>query len=168
MCHRGLQSCVGTWARLGYTGFDAQLQRILSLHCTLYVRLCVHKHAYAIYRGLGACHMSSRPVLVIWEREITRAMPRYAQACRRLWCMPLVDLLNALSWAGWNGLPPTPDTFYLRCSYHLHSSHGFLSTWGVVMLKDKRKTAQKADSFSLQLRCKNMWRMMTYLRETSS
>ena len=34
---RRLQSCVGTQARLGYAGFDAQLQRILSLHCTLYV-----------------------------------------------------------------------------------------------------------------------------------
>ena len=33
------------------------------------------------------------------------------------------------------GLPPTPDTLHLGCSYHLHSSHRFLSTWGVVMLE---------------------------------
>ena len=63
--HKRLQSCVGTRARLGYTGFDAQLQRILSLHCTLYVHPCVHKHMHAIHRGLEACHVSSRPVLVI-------------------------------------------------------------------------------------------------------
>ena len=35
------------------------------------------------------------------------------------------------------GLPPTPYTWHLGCSYHLHSSHHFLSTWGVVMLKKK-------------------------------
>ena len=34
-----------------------------------------------------------------------------------------------------NGLPPTPDTLHLGCSYYLHSSHHFLSTWGVVMLE---------------------------------
>ena len=47
--HRRLQNCVGTRARLGYTtfAFDVQL-RILSLHCTLYLRLCVRSHAYAI------------------------------------------------------------------------------------------------------------------------
>ena len=53
-------------------------------------------------------------------------------------CVPLVDLLNALLWAGQNGLPPTPDTLHLGCSYHLYSSHRFLSTWGVVMLQKKR------------------------------
>ena len=45
--------------------------------------------------------------------------------------VPLVDLLNGLLWAGRNGLPPTPDTLHLGCSYHLHSSHHFLSTLGV-------------------------------------
>ena len=63
--HRRLQSCVGTRARLGYAGFDAQLQHILSLHCTLYVRLCVRKHAYAIFWGLEACYVSLRPVFVV-------------------------------------------------------------------------------------------------------
>ena len=82
--HRRLQTCVGIQARLGYPRFDAQLQRILSLHCTLYVRPYVRKHAYAIYRCLEACHVSSHPVLMIWEHEITQAMPRYAWACRRL------------------------------------------------------------------------------------
>ena len=53
--------------------------------------------------------------------------------------MPLVDLLNALLRAGRNGLPPTPDTLHLGCSYHLHSSHHFLSTWGVVMLEKKKE-----------------------------
>ena len=50
-------------------------------------------------------------------------------------CVPLVDLLNALLWAGQNGLPPTPNTLHLGCSYHLHSSHHFLSTWCAIMLK---------------------------------
>ena len=45
----------------------------------------------------------------------------------------------ALLWVGQNGLPPTPNTLYLGCSYHLHSSHRFLSTWGVVMLERKEK-----------------------------
>ena len=49
--------------------------------------------------------------------------------------MLLVDLLNALLWAEQNGLPPVPDTLHLGCSCHLHSSHHFLSTWGVVMLE---------------------------------
>ena len=50
-----------------------------------------------------------------------------------------VDLLNGLLWAGRNGLPPTPDTLHLGCSYHLHSSHRFLSTWGVIMKKNPWK-----------------------------
>ena len=54
--HRCLQSCVGTWAKLGYAAFDAQL-RILSLHCTLYVCLCMHM--------LVTIYVSLRLVLVI-------------------------------------------------------------------------------------------------------
>ena len=50
-------------------------------------------------------------------------------------CVPLVDLLNALLRAGQNGLPPTPVSLHLGCSYHLHSSHHFLSTWHAIMLK---------------------------------
>ena len=59
--------------------------------------------------------------------------------------MPLVamDLLNGLLWVGQNGLPPTPDTLHLGCSYHLHSSHHFLSTCGVVMLEKKHKKKNK-------------------------
>ena len=44
---------------------------------------------------------------------------------------------------GRNGLPPTPDILYLGCSYHLHSSHRFLSTSGVVMLEKKQTNKQK-------------------------
>ena len=51
--------------------------------------------------------------------------------------MPLVDPLNALLWTGRNGLPPTPDTLNLGYSCHLHFSHRFLSTRGVVMLENK-------------------------------
>ena len=49
-------------------------------------------------------------------------------------CASIVNLLNSLLKAGQNGLPPTPDTLHLECSYHLHSSHRFLSLWGAVML----------------------------------
>ena len=44
--HRRLQSCVGTWARLGYAAFDAQFRKAYFV-TTLYVRLYVRKHAYA-------------------------------------------------------------------------------------------------------------------------
>ena len=47
-----------------------------------------------------------------------------------------MDLHNSLLW---NDLPPTPDTFHLGCSYHLHSSHWFLSTWDAVMLETIQK-----------------------------
>ena len=57
--------------------------------------------------------------------------------------MPLVDLLIGLLWAGRNGLPPTPNTWNLGCSYPLYSSHCFLSTWGVVMLEKKKKRKVK-------------------------
>ena len=40
-----------------------------------------------------------------------------------------------LLYAVQNGLRPAPDNLHLECSYHLHFSHRFLSTWGVVMLK---------------------------------
>ena len=49
-------------------------------------------------------------------------------------CASSVDLLNALLRAGQNGLPPTPNTLHLGCSYHVHSSHHFLSTWCAIML----------------------------------
>ena len=39
-----------------------------------------------------------------------------------------VDMRNPLLWAGWNGLPPTPHTLHLGCSYHLHSSFS-LGVW---------------------------------------
>lgn len=48
--------------------------------------------------------------------------------------------------AGRNGLPITLDTLNLGCSYQLHSSHRFVSTWGVVML-NKRKKKESEKSF---------------------
>ena len=73
-------------------------KRILSLHCMLYICLCTH----TLYAG---DHVSSWPVLMIWVSmirnnpgnarvcpslqapmgQITRAMPGYSRACRRLW-----------------------------------------------------------------------------------
>ena len=58
-------------------------------------------------------------------------------------CVPLADLFNLLLWVGWNGLPPTHDTLHLGYSYHLHSSHRFLSTWGAVRLIQQKKKQKK-------------------------
>ena len=78
--HRCLQRCVGTQARLGYAAFDAQLRkRILSLHCTLYICLCVPKHAYAIWLVATCLRIQSLWYEYTWF-EITRAMPGPAGA----------------------------------------------------------------------------------------
>ena len=37
----------------------------------------------------------------------------------------------------------TSDTLHLGCSYHLHSSHRFLSICGAVMLKNKKIKIKK-------------------------
>ena len=58
-------------------------------------------------------------------------------------CVPLTDLFSLLLWVGWNGLPPTHDTLHLGYSYHLHSSHRFLSTWGAVRLVQQKKKQKK-------------------------
>jgi len=47
--------------------------------------------------------------------------------------VPLVDLLYGQN--EMHGLARTPDTLHLGCSYHLHSSHHFLSTRGAVIKK---------------------------------
>ena len=60
-------------------------------------------------------------------------------------------LFNSLLWAGQNGLPPTTDTLHLGCSYHLHSSHHFLSTWGAVMLEKNWKKKWCCDLISLSV-----------------
>ena len=43
---RRLQSCVGTWARLGYAAFDAQLRKVYFV-TSLYA-ICTSVHTYAI------------------------------------------------------------------------------------------------------------------------
>ena len=43
-------------------------------------------------------------------------------------------------------MPPTLNTLHLGCSYNLHSSHQFLSTWGAVMLKPKKKKEEKREN----------------------
>ena len=57
--HRHLQSCVGTWARLGYAAFDVQLRKAYFV-TTLYAihSLCT----LMLYAG---DHVSSRPIPVI-------------------------------------------------------------------------------------------------------
>ena len=66
-------------------------------------------------------------------------------------CVPLVDLLNGLLWVGQNGLPPTPNILHLGCSYHLHSSHRFLFTWGEGWKKLKTLTDQLFIFYNEQL-----------------
>ena len=56
-CHRHLQSCVGTQARLGYAAFDAQLRKMYFVTTLYAIRTSVGVHM--LYRG------SSHPVLVI-------------------------------------------------------------------------------------------------------
>ena len=61
-------------------------------------------------------------------------------------CVPLVDLLNGLLWAGRNGMLPTPNTLNLGCSDHLHPSHLFFA-WE----SDIRETAWLRSKFSVQI-----------------
>ena len=73
-----IKSYVGTWARVGCAAFHVQLRKAyfvttLDAICTC---VCV-THACV---GLGACHVSSRPVLVIWVYMI-RNSPGNAQVC---------------------------------------------------------------------------------------
>ena len=78
----------------------------------------------------GLLHYStSRASTVLWWQWRTRAWEWGWCSC----CLYCVSLL----WAEWNGLPPTPDTLYLGCSYYLHISHHFLSAWGVLRLEKK-------------------------------
>ena len=63
---RCLQSCVGTWARLGYAAFDAQLRKAYFV-TTLYT---IHLHT--LYAG---DHVSLHPVLMIWVRMIQNNLP---------------------------------------------------------------------------------------------
>ena len=75
--HRYLQSCVGTWARLGYAAFDAQLRKAYFVTRVYTVR---YTYTSLLYRG------SSHPVLVIWVRMIRN------------------NLGNALVFRGWQRL----------------------------------------------------------------
>ena len=56
-------------------------------------------------------------------------------------CVPLVDLFDSLLWAGkkWS----VTDTFALGYSFHLLSSHCFLSTYNADMLKYKNPQQNK-------------------------
>ena len=63
-------------------------------------------------------------------------------------CVPPVDLLNGLLWVGRNAPPPTPDSLHLGSSYHLHSSHRFLSTWRSAK-KEKRKKVDRCNFVSI-------------------
>ena len=52
--HRRLQTCVGTWARLGYAAFDAQLREAYFFHYTVcYTYVCAYVSMCMLYRGSG-------------------------------------------------------------------------------------------------------------------
>ena len=58
------------------------------------------------------------------------------------------------------GLPPTPDTLHLGCSsYHLHTSHRFLSTWGTVTLEKVRKKKKKKKK-EARVNSTTLWKRM--------
>ena len=76
-------------------------------------------------------------------------------------CVLLMDLFNSLLWAGHFVLPPTSNTLHLGCSYHLHSSHRFLSTWGVVMLEKKLHPKWKKKVMKVANESKGMLRKAT-------
>ena len=65
ICPGTIGACRAVWVPgqdLAMPHLIRNCRSVLSLHCRLYVRLYVRKHAYA---GLRACRASSRPVLVI-------------------------------------------------------------------------------------------------------
>ena len=60
--HRRLQSCVGTWAKLGYVAFHVQLRKAYFVTTLYTIRTSVHAYAISVYAGDP---VSSHPVLVI-------------------------------------------------------------------------------------------------------
>ena len=60
------------------------------------------------------------------------------KVCALAACSP-PGSVSLYSISGQNGLPPTPNTLHFGCSYCLHPSHPFLSTWGAVMLDHENK-----------------------------
>ena len=83
-------------------------------------------------------------------------------------CVPLVDLLNSLLWAGRNGLLPTLDNLHLGCSYHLHSSHRFLSTWGAVMLEKSFSENLSSSNLDNKLPKVSSWEQLMILHPNST
>ena len=68
-------------------------------------------------------------------------LPYYHQLAPVFYTSPYtMTLLTVRSWI----VDLTP---ILGCSYHLYSSHHFLSTWGAVMVTNKIK---KADDFTVK------------------
>ena len=108
-----------------------ELGSILYWVSALFDEVCV---VYAVDYQSTLEYKSPAPLWSIyWEQESP-----HSNISRK--CVPLVDLLNTLLPAGRNSLLPTLDTLHLGCSYYLHSSHWFLSTWGAVMLGKKKRS----------------------------
>ena len=102
----------------------------LSLHCMLYIRLCMHKDAYASYvGGLGACHVSSCVQSLWYEYTwFTRAMSGYAQACRHVQHSLAHRTMNRsncsevkYSCAGWGSYLVTTTTSVYTCMHQFHN-----------------------------------------------
>ena len=86
--HRCLQSCVGTWARLGYAAFDAQLRKRTALHRTLYTIVCIRSSVYGrLYTCVSTLmlvwgHATCLRVRSLWYEYTTlRNNPGNARAC---------------------------------------------------------------------------------------
>ena len=116
-----LNSC---WSLLRMDNFD-------------YTKMNAHFQNFAAFLREGVIHEWKQALLPPYvAKQLTAQIHTQSPfSCFGYCCIvpsvPLVDLFNGLLWAGRNGLPPTPDTLHLGCSYHLHSSHRFLSTLGV-------------------------------------
>ena len=97
------------------------------------------------------------PIPMTWLRHCSLSQGLCPCCWFTSWkCVPLVHLpMGKMKWPGRNGLSSTPNTLHLGCSYHLHSSHRFLSTLGAVMLLKKKKKLSR--SISLSSKFDHIW-----------
>ena len=113
--HRCLQSCVGTWERLGYAAFDAQLRKSVFCHyivCYTYICVCM------CYMLVTMCLR----VLSSWyEKRMIRNNSGNARACRCL-CGEYEDFIASCVGSQRIGVPMY--RFTMSRMHHLwHSIH---------------------------------------------
>ena len=118
--HRRLQSCVGTWARLGYAAFDAQLRKRVALHCTLYTVVCTCVTMLMLVWG----HAARLRIRSLWyEYAMLRNNPGNARACPGLQAHMLCTAHSTAFHIKGNSYLPCPATiwFHNLASFPGHS-----------------------------------------------